>query len=78
MLQRQFALVNQILTHLCGKGIYGDVTEWCEMRNDCVFVVTCPDCKESFTLDEDEYDALVRMSAEQQQTLACGIRPLAS
>ena len=62
------------MEHLCGKGIYGDVIEWCEMRHDCVFVVTCPDCSDTFTLTEDEYELLVKLSEE--GGLACGIRPL--
>lgn len=66
-------LVDQILEHLCGKGIYGDVTEWCEMRHDCVIVVTCPECRNTFTLDDEEYEALVRRS--QEAGLACGVRP---
>lgn len=67
--------VDQILAHLCDKGLYGDVTEWCEMRHDCVIVVTCPDCQQAFTLDEDEYEVLLRRS--QETGLTCGIRPLA-
>jgi hypothetical protein len=57
--------------HLCSKGLYGNVAEWCEMRGDCVFVVTCPDCGASFTLDEDEYDELLRWSQSSGQS--CGI-----
>ena len=75
MLGQNFSAVESILAHLCGKGLYGDVTEWCEMRHDCVFVVRCPDCNELFTLDEREYDELVRLS--RAQPAACGIRPLA-
>src|SRR5919205_4386713 len=57
------SIAGRVLDHLCGKGIYGDVTEWCEMRRDCVFVVTCPDCNQQFTLDEHEYEELVHLSA---------------
>jgi hypothetical protein len=74
MASEHSTLVETILSHLCGKGIYGDVTEWCEMRHDCVYVVTCPDCNDTFTLGEEEYEALVRRS--QEVGLACGIRPL--
>ncbi len=63
-------VVEQVLAHLCGKGLYGDVTEWCEARNDCVFVVTCPDCRCTFTLTEEEFALLVRRSQEVQ---ACGV-----
>jgi hypothetical protein len=63
-------VVEQVLAHLCGKGLYGDVTEWCETRNDCVFVVTCPDCRHTFTLTEEEFTLLVRRSQEVQ---ACGV-----
>jgi hypothetical protein len=75
MLRHDSPTVDHILAHLCSKGLYGDVTEWCEMRHDCVIVVTCPDCGEMFTLDEDEYDALVRISRDEPR--ACGILPLA-
>ena len=74
MASEQYSLVEMILSHLCGKGIYGDVTEWCEMRRDCVYVVTCPDCNDTFTLGEDEYEALVQRS--QEVGLSGGIRPL--
>lgn len=74
MSYEHFSLVDEILTHLCGKGLFGDVTEWCEMRHDCVYVVTCPDCRQSFTLNEDEYEFLIRRS--QVVGLSCGIRPL--
>lgn len=67
--------VNEVHTHLCSKGIFGDVTQWCEMRHDCVYVVTCPDCGETFALEEDEYDLLAKMSLETAPT--CGITPIA-
>src|SRR5690606_665694 len=55
MTSDQLSVVDQVLTHLCHKGLYGDVVEWCEMRNDCVYVVTCPECRTSFTLLDEEY-----------------------
>lgn len=73
MLERQQALVHEVLAHLCDKGLYGDVSEWCEMRHDCVYVVTCPDCSERFTLDEQEYEELLRLSLATEGR-ACGIR----
>lgn len=73
MISGHSSVVDDILAHLCGKGLFGDVTEWCEMRNDCVWVVTCPDCRNSFTLEEEEYDLLVRRTRE--AGLSCGIRP---
>ncbi len=75
MLRQDRSIVENILTHLCSKGLYGDVTEWCEMRNDCVFVVTCPDCSEAFTLDEREYEELLRLSNVEPRS--CGILPIA-
>ncbi|MBX6754231.1 MAG: hypothetical protein IRY86_08360 [Thermorudis peleae] len=63
-------VVETILAHLCAKGVYGDVTEWCETRADCVFVVTCPDCGQAFTLTEDELALLLQRSRERQ---ACGV-----
>lgn len=64
----------RILQHLCSKGLYGDVTEWCEMRGDCVWVVTCPDCHTSFTIDDDEYEELVALSRAEGQS--CGVVPV--
>jgi len=63
--------IDRVREHLCSKGLYGDVTEWCETRNDCVYVVTCPDCQEEFVLDEFEYDALLNWSRSSEQ--ACGV-----
>lgn len=63
--------VDGIREHLCSKGIYGDVAELCEMRGDCVFIVTCPDCNTSFTIDEDEYHELLTWSRSSGQS--CGI-----
>lgn len=73
MLQQQ-ETVERILAHLCEKGIVGDVTEWCEMRHDCVIVVTCPDCRDEYTIEEDEFDMLVRLS--QERGFSCGVRPI--
>ena len=66
-------VVDLVRQHLCGKGLYGDVTEWCEMRGDCVWVITCPDCRQMFTLDEDGYQELVAWSQSEGQN--CGIAP---
>jgi hypothetical protein len=63
--------VDEVREHLCSKGLYGDVTQWCEMRGDCVWVVTCPDCHHAFTLDEDDYEALVAWSRSSGQS--CGV-----
>lgn len=71
MLSGSENFVNEVHTHLCSKGLFGRVTEWCEMRNDCVYVVTCPDCGASFALEEEEYDLLLRRSVETGD--ACGI-----
>jgi hypothetical protein len=72
MLSGSVSFVDEVLGHLCSKGIFGDVTQWCEMRHDCVYVVTCPDCSETFTLTEDEYDLLVVRSKD--EALSCGIK----
>lgn len=71
MIHSTSSLVDQVREHLCSKGLYGDVTEWCEMRGDCVWVVTCPDCRQAFTLDEDTYDELLAWSRSADQS--CGI-----
>jgi hypothetical protein len=63
--------VDRVRDHLCAKGLYGDVAELCEMRGDCVWVITCPDCKTTFTLDEDEYDELLAWSRSSGQS--CGV-----
>ena len=74
MLEPRLSLVEEVLSHLCGKNVYGYVTEWCEMRHDCVYVVTCPECGQSFMLLEEEYDALIELST--QRAGSCGILPL--
>lgn len=63
--------VDQVRDHLCSKGLFGDVTEWCESRNDCVYVVTCPDCQTEFMLNDDEYDEFLLWSRTANQ--ACGV-----
>ena len=65
------ATVDRVIEHLCSKGLFGDIAEMCESRGDCVFVVTCPDCKTMFTLDEDDYDALLRWSESSVES--CGV-----
>jgi hypothetical protein len=72
--QTTSAAVERVRQHLCSKGLYGDVTEWCEMRGDCVWVVTCPDCRQTFTLDDDDYDELVAWS--RSEGAGCGIMPV--
>lgn len=72
MIEQQLSTVEQIFSHLCDKGMLGEVTEWCEMRHDCVYVVTCPDCQTTFTLADDEFDRLLLMSKE--AAFVCGIR----
>lgn len=65
------ATVDRVIEHLCSKGLYGDIAEMCESRGDCVFVVTCPDCKTMFTLDDDDYDALIQWSRSEHPS--CGV-----
>lgn len=67
----RYTQIEKVRDHLCSKGLYGDVTEWCEARHDCVYVVTCPDCGEEFMLDEQDYDDLLRWSTSANQ--ACGV-----
>jgi hypothetical protein len=74
MLSHSETFVTQVHQHLCSKGLFGDVSHWCEMRNDCVWVVTCPDCGETFALEEDEYDLLIARSRETAES--CGIIPV--
>lgn len=66
------AAVDRVIEHLCSKGLFGDIAELCETRGDCVFVVTCPDCNSMFTLDDDDYEALLEWSATSEQS--CGVR----
>ncbi|HCG29072.1 MAG TPA: hypothetical protein DEU95_04855, partial [Chloroflexi bacterium] len=63
--------IDRVRDHLCTKGIFGDVAELCEMRGDCTWVVTCPDCGTMFTLDDDEHDELLSWSRAAGQS--CGI-----
>jgi hypothetical protein len=74
MLSHSETFVDEVHQHLCSKGLFGDVAHWCEMRNDCVWVVTCPDCGETFALEEEEYDLLIRRSHDTGDS--CGITPL--
>lgn len=71
MLLTSDSVVDRVREHLCSKGLYGDVTEWCEARNDCVYVVTCPECREEFILTDDEYHTLLLWSRSSEQ--ACGV-----
>lgn len=73
------ALARDVVAHLCSEQChgYGQTTEMCESRGDCVVLVTCGCCHKVFTLDDDQYDLLVAWSAAQGAELACGIEPLA-
>ncbi len=71
MVMSSVSVVDKVREHLCSKGLYGDVTEWCEARNDCVYVVTCPDCSKEFMLTDIEYDELLAWSQSSDQ--ACGV-----
>jgi hypothetical protein len=74
------AEAREIIAHLCGESCHGvgQAVELCESRGDCVIVVTCGGCGKIYTLDDDQYDALVAWSHAHGETLACGIMPLAS
>jgi hypothetical protein len=68
----------EVLAHFCGSGChgFGETIELCESRGDCVIVVTCPSCRQRFSLDDDEYALLVSWSRGEGHQLACGILPL--
>lgn len=72
-------LAREIIGHLCGETCHGvgQTVELCESRGDCVIVVTCGGCGKIFTLDDDQYDALIAWSEAHGKSLACGIAPLA-
>jgi hypothetical protein len=72
-------LAREIIAHLCGESCHGvgQAVELCESRGDCVIVVNCGNCGKVFTLDDDQYEALVVWSEAHGQALACGIAPLA-
>ena len=72
------AQARAILAHLCGEACrgVGRAVELCESRGDCVIVVTCGGCGADFTLDDDQYDALLTWSEAHGAALACGIEPL--
>ncbi len=72
-------LAREIVEHLCSdacRGI-GQTVELCESRGDCVIVVSCGGCGKKYSLDEEQYEALVAWSEAHGQALACGIAPLA-
>ena len=73
------ALAREIIEHLCGESCHGvgQSVELCESRGDCVIVVTCGGCGKIYTLDDDQYEALVAWSEAHGQDLAWGIAPLA-
>jgi hypothetical protein len=73
------AFARDVIAHLCGDTCHGvgQTVELCESRGDCVIVVNCGDCGKSFTLDDEQYEALVAWSEAHGETLACGIAPLA-
>jgi hypothetical protein len=74
------AFARDVIAHLCGDTCHGvgQTVELCESRGDCVIVVNCDGCGKIFTLDDDQYEALVAWSEAHGSALACGIAPLAS
>ena len=72
------ALARDVIRHLCGETCHGvgESVELCESRGDCYIVVTCAGCGQTFTLDDDQYEALAAWSATQGAALSCGIAPL--
>jgi len=73
------AFARDVIAHLCGDTCHGvgQTVELCESRGDCVIVVNCDGCGKIFTLDDDQYEALVAWSEAHGSALACGIAPLA-
>ena len=73
------AFARDVIAHLCGDTCHGvgQTVELCESRGDCVIVVNCDGCGKIFTLDDDQYEALVAWSESHGSALACGIAPLA-
>ena len=73
------AFARDVIAHLCGDACHGvgQTVELCESRGDCVIVVNCDGCGKIFTLDEEQYEALVAWSEAHGSALACGIAPLA-
>ncbi len=72
------ARARDVIAHLCGDACHGigETAELCESRGDCYIIVTCGGCGTTFTLEDDQYDALIAWSAAQGTALACGIAPL--
>jgi hypothetical protein len=72
------AQAREIVEHLCAEACrgVGQTVELCEGRGDCVIVVTCGGCGKLYTLDEEQYEALVAWSEAHGQALACGIARL--
>lgn len=70
--------VRAVLDHLCSDRCHGFglTAEHCETRGDCVIVVTCPACGKCYTLDDEQYEQLLRWTSGQGTALACGIEPL--
>jgi hypothetical protein len=73
------AFARDVIAHLCGDTCHGvgQTVELCESRGDCVIVVNCSGCGKIFTLDDEQYEALVAWSEAHGSALACGIAPLA-
>ena len=78
VMERETDRAREVLEHLCGKTCHGfaEAVELCETRGDCVYVVTCPDCGQQFTLSDEEFERLELYSAHTSDALACGILPL--
>ena len=78
MIEMKDMVARDVLAHLCSstcKG-FGEAIEMCETRGDCVIVITCPNCKQRFTLDDDQYDMLIAWSTSEGSHYACGVQPL--
>jgi uncharacterized protein YbaR (Trm112 family) len=71
-------IAREVLAHLCSPNChgFGEAIEMCETRGDCVIVITCPNCRKSYTLDDDQYEMLIAWSRGDGATLACGVQEL--
>ncbi len=69
----------EVIAHLCEGDCltYGSVLSWCESRNDCVHLVTCPSCGARYRLDEDDLCALERWTDQHGDALVCGVKDIA-
>ena len=68
-------IAREVLAHLCSPGChgFGEAIEMCETRGDCVIVITCPNCRKSYTLDDDQYEMLAYAFAGTTVWVLCSV-----